>query len=586
MDDKRTLLAFLLIGIILLGIPQYYKWVGLAPEPEQQEVVSQGRDTEEASQSAPATPAPESKPAVPAATGDAEPASQELAPVPALEQSTAVAQQSVATESTPSTRSFSPSQITVSTPLQQFTFSSRGGVLTSVQLSQFKQDGRPYVELIPPGGQGLGITVEQGLGGLADLGAVEFVPDRSQLQVGAQEEGVLRLRAQLDGSRIIEKKLTFSGDHYGVQFEIITHGFSPDDLIYLSWRNGISNTETAGSGGDFLGGFGAAQDIGAVAFMNDDRITVDEGETIEEKGALQWAGIKNQYFFLALAPQETASSEVVLHGHAPNNPFAWADNSFALGTRLGSSNRWELLLYTGPLDYNELSLFKLERGLDLGWPIIRDISKVLLLVFIAMHAWIPNYGVVLILFAVAIKILVYPLTHKSYESMAKMQAVQPKITALREKYKNDQQRLSRETMKLYKEEGVNPIGGCLPMLLQMPIFFALYKVFYSIELRQAPFTLWIEDLSLPDSLPVLGFDLHVLPLLMGAAMFFQQKMTMKDPKQAVMVYIMPVFLLFIFWSLPSGLVLYWTVFNVLQIAQQTLVNRSKERAAASPAPTQ
>ena len=157
-----------------------------------------------------------------------------------------------------------------------------------------------------------------------------------------------------------------------------------------------------------------------------------------------------------------------------------------------------------------------------------------------------------------------------------MQQVQPKITALREKYKNDNQRLSRETMKLYKEEGVNPLGGCLPMLLQMPIFFSLYTLFgKTIELRQSPFTLWIQDLSLPDELIIGGFGLHVLPLLMAASMFFQQKMTMKDPKQAMLVYMMPVMMVFIFWSMSSGLVLYWTIFNILTIGQQVLVNKLK-----------
>ncbi|MBC9890596.1 MAG: membrane protein insertase YidC, partial [Opitutae bacterium] len=164
----------------------------------------------------------------------------------------------------------------------------------------------------------------------------------------------------------------------------------------------------------------------------------------------------------------------------------------------------------------------------------------------------------------------------SYESMAKMQQLQPKMAALREKYKNDNQRLSRETMKLYKEEGVNPLGGCLPMLLQMPIFFALYNVFSStIELRQAPFVLWIDDLSQPDVIEFGGFELHVLPLLMAGSMFVQQKMTMKDPKHAFLVYLMPVFMIFIFWSISSGLVLYWTIFNVLSIGQQYLINRIK-----------
>ena len=200
----------------------------------------------------------------------------------------------------------------------------------------------------------------------------------------------------------------------------------------------------------------------------------------------------------------------------------------------------------------------------------------------ATHQFIPNYGLIIVLFAIVIKIIVYPLTHKTYESAAKMQEVQPKITALRDKYKNDNQRLSRETMKLYKEEGVNPLGGCLPLLLQMPIFISLYNLFgKTIVLRQAPFILWIQDLSLPDELLIGGFGLHVLPLLMAGSMFIQQKMTMKDPKQAMLVYMMPVMMIFIFWSMSSGLVLYWTIFNVLTIGQQLLVNHFKKRAAPS-----
>lgn len=132
-------------------------------------------------------------------------------------------------------------------------------------------------------------------------------------------------------------------------------------------------------------------------------------------------------------------------------------------------------------------------------------------------------------------------------------------------------------MKLYQEEGINPLGGCLPMLLQMPIFFALYNVFSNtIELRQAPFMLWIQDLSLPDEVILGGLGIHVLPLLMAVSMFFQSKMTMKDPKQAVLVYLMPVMMIFIFWTLSSGLVLYWTVFNVLSIAQQWLTERLRK----------
>jgi YidC/Oxa1 family membrane protein insertase len=168
---------------------------------------------------------------------------------------------------------------------------------------------------------------------------------------------------------------------------------------------------------------------------------------------------------------------------------------------------------------------------------------------------------VIIIFSILIKIILHPLTKKSYQSMSEMQYVQPEMTQLREKYKNDPQRLNKEMMKLYKEHGINPLGGCLPTLLQMPLLFALFNVFRStIQLRGEPFILWMTDLSLPDtlftlnfSIPFLGNSVHVLPFLMGATMIWQSKMTMTDPKQKAMIYLMPVFMIFIFYSLPSGL---------------------------------
>jgi YidC/Oxa1 family membrane protein insertase len=219
----------------------------------------------------------------------------------------------------------------------------------------------------------------------------------------------------------------------------------------------------------------------------------------------------------------------------------------------------------------------LEQAIDFGFPVIRSVTKFLLIVFKEAYKYIPNYGWIILLFALIIKVIFYPFQAKSLESMRKMQEIQPKINALREKYKNDSQRLSQETMKLYKKEGVNPVGGCLPMLPQMPIFFALYNLFSStIELRQAPFALWITDLSMPDEVMVGGFGLRVLPLLVASSMFVQQKMTMKDPKQAVIVYAMPVFMVFIFWGMSSGLNLYWMLFNVLAVGQQLIVNRSNK----------
>ncbi len=556
MQDKRTLLAFLLIGLILLALPYYYELVGPGPKPVGE------APPPAAEEPLPLAPEPEQAPSSHRTT------TQPPAPERLLTHEPV--------EELPHKPSFTPRDIEVRTPLQELIFSTEGGVLKSALLFKYRRLGGETVDLIPPGGRGLVLSLEHGEGE-KDLSWIEFVPDQAGIRIGPQERATLRFRAELSNHRVLEKVFRFSGDHYGFEMDLRYLGFDQEPQVFLGWENGIANTEV-NPGGDLPGGFVGAQEIGAVAYMGGDsadRITADDETMVAEKGALKWAGVANQYFFLALAPLDQGHYRLELHPQISGQPFAWEKYSFRVGTRLSGSGTWKTLVYPGPLDYEELLMYQvdLEQGIDLGWPIIRDISKVLLIVFLAAYTYVPNYGWVLILFAVAIKILVYPLTHKSYESMAKMQGLQPKIAALREKYKNDNQRLSQATMKLYKEEGVNPLGGCLPMLLQMPIFFALYRLFYNIELRQAPFVLWIDDLSRPDEILIAGFGLHILPLLMAASMLIQQKMTMKDPKQAFLVYLMPAFLLFIFWSLPSGLVLYWTVFNILQIGQQMLVNR-------------
>jgi YidC/Oxa1 family membrane protein insertase len=247
------------------------------------------------------------------------------------------------------------------------------------------------------------------------------------------------------------------------------------------------------------------------------------------------------------------------------------------------------ILFIGPVDYKELESYgrNLVKIVDFGSFfglkfIVRPIAEyVLLPLFQFINSFIPNYGVVLIIFSIIIKIVVYPLTKSSYQSMKKMQALQPKITELKEKFKDDPQKMNKETMKLYSTYGINPAGGCLPMLLQMPIFVALWGMFQSaIDLRQQPFVGWITDLSQPDvifslgtKLPLVGIqEISGLAVLMGITTFVQQKMTVKDPKQQALVYMMPIMLTLLFMSFPSGLNLYYFMFNVLSIAQQYYIN--------------
>jgi len=209
------------------------------------------------------------------------------------------------------------------------------------------------------------------------------------------------------------------------------------------------------------------------------------------------------------------------------------------------------------------------------------VAKPLLWCLKFFNRYVGNYGLAIILLTVLIRILFWPLNHYSYKSMKKMQEIQPLIKRLREKYKDDPQALNRELMQVYRTYNINPFSGCLPMLIQIPVFFALYKVLLqAIELRHAPFFGWIKDLSAPDRLPI-GFDipylggLPVLTILMGLSMYIQQKLSPSslDPTQARIMLIMPIFFTVLFVKFPSGLVLYWLVNNLLSIAQQVTTNK-------------
>ncbi|TET92579.1 MAG: membrane protein insertase YidC, partial [Desulfobacteraceae bacterium] len=242
-------------------------------------------------------------------------------------------------------------------------------------------------------------------------------------------------------------------------------------------------------------------------------------------------------------------------------------------------------LYLGPRDLYILKALnkKLEKAINFGWFDI--IAKPLLVTLRFFNKHLANYGLSIILLTIIIKILFWPLTHKSYQSMKEMRKLQPMMAKIREKYKGNKQEMQKQLMGLYKTYKINPMGGCLPMIVQIPVFFALFRVLpNSIELRHAPFVLWINDLSAPDRLfsfpfqiPFMAppYGIPVLTLIMGASMFLQQKMTPTpgDPAQAKMMMLLPIVFTFLFINFPSGLVLYWLVNNVLSIAQQYRINR-------------
>ncbi|MBR9975693.1 MAG: membrane protein insertase YidC [Bacteroidetes bacterium] len=329
--------------------------------------------------------------------------------------------------------------------------------------------------------------------------------------------------------------------------------------------------------------------------VNGTRESFDADDTEVEKstfdGETEWIVIKNKYFLNALMVRDGfMGTGVYLEGRAYDYPEEGKREIYEAGLKVKyrgeSSEISRFTIYIGPLDYDILAdQYKgMEQVLSLGWEfVVRPFSEYLVMpLFSFLHSFIPNYGVVIIIFSILIKLLLYPLTKTSMASMQRMQKLQPLMTEIREKYKDDQQKQNVETMKLYKDYGVNPAGGCLPMLLQMPILFALFSIFRStIELRHQPFVSWINDLSAPDILVTLPFKIPLLgmsfisglALMMAVTMFVQQKMTIKDPRQKSMVYMMPVMFWILFNSFPSGLNLYYFMFNLLSIGQQHLINK-------------
>jgi YidC/Oxa1 family membrane protein insertase len=302
-----------------------------------------------------------------------------------------------------------------------------------------------------------------------------------------------------------------------------------------------------------------------------------------------WVGYQNNYFIQAIIPLDAGyqifpsliSEE---HGKGPITQLVCRTEGFQIDP--GESRSFKFRLYTGPKEEATLKQagHNLTAAIDYGWFTV--IAKPLLVVLRWFYSFTHNYGIAIILLTIIIKLIFWPLTQKSYTSMQKMKKIQPKIQQIREKYKDDREKLNQELMQVYKTYKVNPMGGCLPMVLQIPVFFALYRMLNSaVELRHQPFALWIHDLTAPDrlklgfsvDLPMVGHldGIPVLTILMGLTMFIQQKMTPSaaDPRQEKIMLIMPIMFTFFFINFPAGLVLYWFVNNILSIAQQYWINR-------------
>ncbi len=509
-------------------------------------------------------------------------------PVPqqevAVESPSPVAQEKAAlSESTPASSGSSGRQVpgplaagsaeeerVVETDQFIFVLSSHGGRVKELRLKNFPEtpdEGSPLVSLVARGPSRFANFRTTGSEGFALSGDAPYRFDgpAEKIVLSGKEEGSVTLVTLLDSGIVLEKTFYFSGDRYdfGYSLRAVNRGESRvEGALELSLLHPWDD-DMEGSYHEFVG-------PAAYASGKLEQVSVkDLREKAESfSGSVSWTGFETKYFLTALAPQEGALDKVRLEARegSVENHLLTPHLSLAPGESL----ELRFVGFAGP---KELEILQevghdLEQAIDFGWFAL--IARPLLWVIKFFYTFLGNYGLSIILVTVIIKMLFWPLTQKSYKAMKDMQRLQPEMQKLREKFKNDKERLNRELMSFYKDHRVNPLGGCLPMVVQIPVFFALYKVLlFAIELRHAPFAFWITDLSAKD-------PYYITPLIMGATMFIQQKMTptTMDPAQAKIFMIMPVVFTVLFLNFPSGLVLYWLVNNILTIAQQMLVNRT------------
>ncbi|MFO7769549.1 MAG: membrane protein insertase YidC [bacterium] len=555
MNDRRTIIALILMGVVLLLTPTYMNLVG---GPGGQEAA--GPDT-----SAVTAPADTAPPRTrPAAAGEEEaeetPEPEEEAPRPP-----ALAEPG----------SDAPEQgreIVVRSSRYVGKIATSSGGISSWHLPGYAMHTGGSVELIPPGARGLVLDLPRGdeRALLEDLLFVSSAPDT--VDVGDGEQRAVELTAGLEGGRRIRRRLTFTGGRYDLLVEDRLEGFdvsSLNDAYLLRWVGGLRLTEPDRGEELQYSGFYALQG-GDV----EKRKLKDELVEARLTGSVDWAALRTKYFTAVLMPGRASFRGARMTGIAPKSGPVRMDAAVEYG--MEDDEELRTVVYIGPIDYSELTSYEaeLQKMMDFGWGFIRPISKLILRLFTFLHEFIPNYGIVIILFSVLVKIAVFPLTRKSYASMHAMQELAPKMKELKEKYGDEPEKMNKKMMNLYKEHGVNPLGGCFPLLLQMPIFFALFVVFRStIELRGEPFMLWIQDLSLQD-------PYMILPGLMALTMFIQQRMQLKDPRQKAMMYIMPLVMFFLFKGFPAGLILYWTLFNVLSVVQTEIIHPPKRAQEA------
>ena len=475
--------------------------------------------------------------------------------------------------------------LTVDSPLYEAVFYTGGGPLRSFKLKKFQTGLAPDSPLVN--------MVDERTAAVAPLGLVinsqpswstgqwSLDSGEQNLKLDAGQQGALRLVGVVDNLRVV-RELTFNADSYLIKEKIrlINAGDQPRS-VRVSYTVASDASNAAGGRYDSM----------RVAWDNDGSLSEEsssktlESTGVQATGKIYWAGAMSTYFLSAVLPGET--NNVTVKGLLQKTVYRTAVEEPENLLAPGQEKELTVSYWLGPNDRTQLLAVsdQLAKSIDLGMFII--IAKGLLWLLEFFHKYVHNWGVAIILLTIVIKAVFWPLTAKSYASMEKMKKLQPMMTAIREKYKDNKELMNKEVMALYKTYGVNPASGCVPILIQLPVFFGLYQALLtSIELRHAPFImylpftdkLWLADLSAKD-------PYYITPVIMGLTMFLQQRMSppATDPTQQKIMMFLPLIFTVLFLGFPSGLVIYWLVNNILSIFQQWLMMRKNKAAARAEA---
>jgi YidC/Oxa1 family membrane protein insertase len=455
-------------------------------------------------------------------------------------------------------------QVVIETPLYRAVWTNRGASLRSWKLKMHRNEQKEELELVSRRASEVGRypffleTQDANLDQVVNNNL--FVPSVRSLTLGDGETGEVKFEYSDKNNIKINKVFIFYGGTYDFDVHIDLWKEGQKIEPRLIWGPGIGDPLVTGKRQQFGGGAGVAVFAGDKVYRMDERKYKSEANAFN---FANWAAFEDNYMAaLFVTPPQQGSALFEREGEDRNYVFFL---SVSLPEKA----------YIGPKEFDRLKEFGHSAKKLINFGFFGAITEVLLISIKFIHRYVPNWGFSIVILTLIIKILFFPLTYSSTRSMARMQELQPKIKALRAKYKKAKQdigqrrQMNEEMMKLYKDHGINPAGGCLPMLIQIPVFWGFFRLLVvAVELRQSPFIFWIKDLTVHD-------PYYVTPVLMGVTQYISQKMTptTADPAQAKMMLIMPVVMTFFFMNFQAGLVLYWLTNNVLQIGQQYLMNR-------------